>query len=185
VSDQEQRNAVIRTQQKKCGFAIILLVLMGGLVLATTVTSWAEEDSTYKVVMSKNDRLCSHMLAVLNKGLEEYGPEYHVAKFTDAVFSAIAWKPIGLDQGFDYGGDVARFDINNYGRTDVIVRLHTSGVRDVTFQHLYVFDEGRYPELPKKARELEDKAVGSVNIFIGHAYEFRALPQKPFKTLQR
>lgn len=171
-------DAMWRVQQKKeWALAVVLLVLGGGVALVPVVSIWAEGDAKYTVVMSKNDRLCTHMRAVLNEGLEQHGPGYDVRKFMAPIFSAISWKPIGLDEGFDYGGAVARFDINNDGTTDVVVRQETSGLKDKTFQRLFVFEEGQYAGAARKRRELEEKAIGSVDFYMSR-YDFLGLPPK-------
>ena len=160
---------------KRHNLVLGLLVLWVGLVLLETRISWADGDTGYKVVMSKNDRLCTHMLEVLNEELVQYGPKYDPRKFTAPVFSKIPWTPLG--EGFDYAGDVARFDINNDGQMDVVVRQETSGLKDKTFQRLFVFKEGQYLEAAKKRRELEEKAIGSVDFYMSH-YDFLGLPPK-------
>lgn len=164
---------------KRNNLVLGLLVLAVGLVLLETEISWANADTGYKVVMSKQDRLCTHIREVLNEDLAQYGPRYDPRKFSAPVFSAIAWTPVGLDEGFDYGGDVAHFDINNDGTTEVVVRQETTTGRDISVKRLFVFKEDQYPELAKKRRELEDNVVGSVDLFKG--YDFRGLPHKTFK----
>ena len=168
---------------KRHNLVLGLLVLGVGLVLHETGTSWAKENSQYKVVMSKNDRLCTHVREVLNEDLVQYGPKYDPRKFAAPIFSAIAWTPIkGFDEGFDYAGAVAHVDINNDGTTDVVVRQETHvGKGGMIGAHrLFIFKEDQYPELAKKRSELEDNAVGSVDLL--QSYEFFGLPQKAIKT---
>lgn len=164
---------------RKCCILLGLLVLLGSAAFAMSVTAWAKEDSTYAIVMSKNDRLCAHMREVLNKNLKEYGPGYDERKYKDAIFSAISWQPIG--EGFDYGGHVARVDINNDGTTDVVVRQETSMGREITVHLLFIFKGDQYPQLAKKRRELEENAIGFVVPHLQKGYEFRELPQKTFQ----
>ena len=91
----------------------------------------AEEDVGYKIVMSKDKRVCVHVRQVLNDDLINYGQGYDPKKFAAPIFSAISWTLIkGLDEGFDYRGVVARVDINHDGTTDVVVRQETHMGRD-------------------------------------------------------
>ncbi len=151
---------------------LMINVLAFVLVLVTVEASWAEGSPQYKVVMSKNDRVCGHVREVLNKGLQQYGVEYHTGKFMNAIFSAISWKPIGMEEGFDYGGDMARFDINNDGQVDVVVRLETSGGKDINFMKLFVFDDAGFSRVGKSNRNLEEKSVGSVDASFVYIYPF-------------
>ncbi len=167
---------------KRNNLVLGLLVLWGSLVLLETRISWADGDTGYKVVMSKNDRLCTHMREVLNEDLAQYGPRYDPRKFSAPIFSAISWTPIkGIEEGFNYHGAVTRVDINNDGTTDVLVRQETHAGRGgmIGVQMLFVFKEDQYPELAKRTSELEENSVGFI---IPHLYEFRQLPQKTFQT---
>ncbi len=168
---------------KRHNLVLGLLVLGVCMVLHETGTSWAKENSQYKVVMSKNDRLCTHVREVLNEDLAQYGSRYDPRKFAASIFSSIAWTPIkGLDEGFDYGGAVARVDVNNDGTTDVLVRQETHIGKGgmIGVHRLFIFKEDQYPELAKKRRALDDNAVGSVNLL--QSYEFFGLPQKTFQV---
>jgi len=146
---------------KRHNLVLGLLVLGVGLVLYETGTSWAKENSQYKVVMSKNDRLCTHVREVLNEDLAQYGPRYDPRKFAASIFSSIAWTPIkGLEEGFNYGGAAATVDINNDGTTDVVVRQEThAGAGGMIGVHmLFVFKEDQYPKLAKRTSELEENS---------------------------
>ena len=72
------------------------------------------------------------------------------------------------------GGAVAHVDINNDGKTDVVVRQDTSGMKDKTFQSLFIFEEGQYPDEARKRRDLELKAVGSIDFYMTR-YDFLGL----------
>ena len=167
---------------KRHNLVLSLLVLGVALPLLEAGTSWAKENSQYKVVMSKNDRLCTHVREVLNEDLAQYGPRYDPRKFAAPIFSGIVWTPIkGLEEGFNYHGAAATVDINNDGTTDVVVRQETHGGKGgmIGVHMLFVFKEDQYPELAKKTSELEESAKGFV---FPNFYEFRQLPQKTFQT---
>jgi hypothetical protein len=154
-----------------------------GMALLDSGTVGAEQDARYKIMMSKDKRLCSHIHEMLNGDLINFGPGYDTRKFAAPIFAAVSWTPIkGLDEGFDYGGDVAHVDINNDGTTDVVVREETSMVRDISVHLLFVFKEDQYPELAKKARGLEENSLGFVIPHLQKGYELRELPQKTFKA---
>lgn len=169
---------------RRNAIAVGLVVLGVALSLLDVRTVSASEDAQYKVVMSKNKALCAHVRDVLNEDLAQYGPTSDPRKFAASIFSAISWTPIkGLEEGFDYGGAVARVDVNNDGTTDVLVRLEThTGIGGMTGVHmLFVFKDDQYPKLAKKAGDLEENSIGFVGPQLQRGYEFRALPQKTFK----
>lgn len=167
---------------KRHNLVVSLLVLGVALLLLEAGTSWAKENSQYKVLMSKNDRLCTHVREVLNEDLAQYGPRYDPRKFAAPIFSAIVWTPIkGLEEGFNYHGAAATVDINNGGTTDVVVRQETHAGKGgmIGVHMLFIFKEDQYPELAKKTSELEENAKGFV---FPNFYEFRQLPQKTFQA---
>lgn len=166
---------------KRYVVALGVLGLWVWLVALNPEMGWANEDARYKIVMSKDKRLCTQVREVLNEDLINYGEGYDERKFGAPIFSAITWTPIkGLDEGFDYGGAVARVDINNDGITDVVVRQETSMGRDITVHHLFVLSESQYPELAKKRGALENYPL--IEIDVRKGYEFRAFPQKTFQV---
>lgn len=165
-------------------YAIVsgLLALWMGLELLDGRSALSDEDARYTIVMSKDKRLCSHIREVLNEDLINYEPAYDTRKTADPIFSAISWNPIkGLEEGFNYSGSVARVDINNDGTTDVVVRYETHLGNGIGLHYLYIFREDQYPELARKAADLEENALGFIGPQLQKGYEFRALPQKTFK----
>src|SRR5437867_9248922 len=148
-------------------------VIVAFLVLTAGV-AWASDESEYKVVMTKNDRLCSYMLDVLNKDLRTYGRGYDRDKFQDSVFQAISWAELGKD--FNYSGKVARFDINNDGQVDFVIRQQTSGLKSVTFDRLFIFDQSQAIASIKTVRDLYEKSVGMVEFGLQKGYDFKGLP---------
>jgi hypothetical protein len=157
-----------------------------GLIVPDCRTVGAEEDPRYKILMSKDKRLCANVREVLNDDLINYGQGYDQRKFGAPIFSAIAWTPIkGLDDGFDYVGSVSHVDLNNDGTTDVLVRLetHAGPGGSIGVHELFIFKEDQYPQLAKKRRELEGNAVGLVIPHLQKEYELRDLPQKTFRGI--
>ena len=100
-------------------------ILMGGIVLLDPMAVGAEGGAQLKVAMSKNDRLCAHVRDVMNKDLEAYGPGYDPRKFAAPIFSTIARTPMGVEEGVNDGGAVARFDIDQDRKVDTVVRRET------------------------------------------------------------
>lgn len=162
-----------------------LLVLWIGLALLDSSTAWADGDARYKVMMSKDKRLCTQVREVLNEDLINYGEGYDERKFGAPIFSAIVWTPIkGLEEGFNYSGAVAHVDINNDGMMDAVVRqeMHAGKGGMIGVHMLFIFKEDQYPELAKKAGDLEENSIGFVIPHLQRGYELRALPQKTFKV---
>src|SRR5438093_7175098 len=130
----------------------------------------------FQLLMSKDDKVCTYMRDVLNRDLKEYGLRNHKDKFKDSVFTAIKWT--SLEKGYGYAGKVASFDINNDGQMDLVIRQSTSGGKSVTFDRLFIFDQGQALESLKTARDLYEKAIGMVNIDFREGYNFRGLPPR-------
>lgn len=171
---------------KRYVVALGALGLWAWLLALNPEIGWANEDGRYKIVMSKDKRLCAQVREVLNEDLINYGQGSDERKFGAPIFSAITWTPIkGLEEGFNYSGAVAHVDINNDGTADVVIRQEThAGKGGMTGVHkLFVFKEDQYPELAKRTNELEENAVGLVIPHLQRGYEFRALPQKTFKEV--
>lgn len=140
---------------KRAILVVVFLFLTAGI-------SSANGELEYKVVMSKNDRLCSYMRDVLNEDVRAYGRGYHQQKFQDSVFQAISWTELGKD--FDYYGEAARFDIDNDRRVDIVVRKYGEFGKNVTYSALFIFDEAQYPEAARKRAVLEDNSIGFFNL---------------------
>lgn len=159
---------------------VVALGLLLWLVAFISEMGWANEDARYKIVMSKNKRLCTLVREVLNEDLANYGLGYDERKFGGAIFSDITWMPLkGLEEGLNYHGEFTHVDINNDGTRDAVIRQESHTGHGVGWHALFVFKEDQYPERAKKASDLEENSVGFID---PHLYEFRHLPQKTFKA---
>ena len=167
----------------------IHLLLLGSFLALSALTPGschADQTSTskvtpaqgnqYQLVMSNDDKICEHVQAVLNKDIERYGPDYDQRKFADPMFTAIHWEPTS-DPIFRYGGDYARFDVNNNGKQELVVRFRSS-VKSRSIQDLFVFDSRTEAASLKTVKDLQEKSIGKIDI---HAYNLTFLPPLPRK----
>lgn len=79
----------------------------------------------YKLLMSRDDKVCTHMLALFNSDIKQYGHEKYDAH---EEFRSIGWrkeKYVRMEGERNVGGtvEVANIDINNDGPKDVVLRL--------------------------------------------------------------
>lgn len=162
---------------------VVALGIWVWLLALNPEIGWANEDERYKNVMSKDKGLCAQVREVLNDDLINYGQGSDERKFGAPIFSEVSWTQIkSLEEGFNYSGSVAHVDINNDGTTDVLVRLETHTGKGIGTHMLFIFKEDQYPELAKKAGDLEENSIGFVIPHLQRGYELRALPQKTFKV---
>lgn len=78
----------------------------------------------YKLLMSRDDKVCTHMLALFNSDLKQYGYEKYDAH---EEFRSIGWKKESIvrmegDRQVMDTVEAAHFDINNDGTKDVVFR---------------------------------------------------------------
>ena len=102
----------------------LVRVFVAGLFLITGVMSSTALADEYVLVMSKNDKLCQHMLWLYNKDLMEYG-EIQYDKHEE--FTKIKWEEGAY---FYYYNErkqtgkwnISRFDINADGKEEIVVK---------------------------------------------------------------
>lgn len=117
----------------------ILLVILISFFLFSI--SFAGE---YVLVMSKDDNVCQHMLKLYNDDLKKYG---EIKYSQHKEFNTIKWE----ERNYLYSLDetkrdipilISRFDINNDGKPEIIVKDYRRGLKGRHSDHFYVFREG-------------------------------------------
>jgi hypothetical protein len=98
----------------------------------------------YKILMSKDARVCTYMLTLYNNDLQKYG-KIHYSIHPE--FTAIPWKHgkytlHNTESGmkFSIGGEFAKFDINNDGKEELIFKKEVP-YRNLYGEELFVFDD--------------------------------------------
>jgi len=166
---------------------ILLLVLIS---LSLFSTSFADE---YVLVMSKDDNVCQHMFKLYNEDLKEYGEiKYNQHK----EFNTIKWEERDylwvsmFDQKVKRGEPllISRFDINNDGKPEIIIKDEHLTLRGPDSDILYVFRKGDldYSQEGFLIDDLSDKAIAVLGFssrgpFMANVYTLYALPA--FETL--
>jgi uncharacterized protein len=89
------------------------------------------ETESYTLLMSKDDELCSHMLALFNQDLEQYGESGDEHQEEHEEFRRVPWQPARFSSvinGHTEYTEVegALFDFNNDGVVDFVVRWKAS-----------------------------------------------------------
>jgi uncharacterized protein YecT (DUF1311 family) len=111
-----------------------------------TGADWGRKGS-YKLVMSKDDVMCSHMRQIMEDDLHLFGRTYDSNdRFVSShkEFNAVPWKAARAsseNSGQVHYRDVegALFDLNNDGRQDYVVR-YKAGLSGMNADGLYVLD---------------------------------------------
>jgi len=165
---------------------ILLLVLIS---LSQFSTSFADE---YVLVMSKDDNVCQHMLKLYNGDMEKYG-ELRYSEHKE--FNTIKWEKrdylwVSMFDGKGKRGEpllISRFDINNDGKPEIIIKDEHLTLQGPDSDVLYVFRKGDldYSQEGFLIDDLSDKAIAilgfSGSSFVANVYMLYALP--PFESL--
>ncbi len=165
----------------------IVLVLI--LFLFPPTLSWADE---YVLVMSKEDNVCQHMHKLYNEDLRKYG---EIKYDEHEEFKAIKWEEKkyywhGVIDNIEKRGTVllSKFDINNDGKDEIIIKDEHEGVRGIDSDRLYIFREKDYDFSQDEitlGKAFADKAIGAWGYvfnrkpFEGNVYSLYELP--PYK----
>jgi len=140
---------------KKVVVGLVLLCVLFGLGIMRPLVGWAEQNTPneftqgveYSLLMSRDEKVCTHMLDLFNHDLKEYGYEKYDQH---EEFRSIGWKreTISRMEGNREVTDfveVAYFDINNDGKLDLVFRL-TGPMGGYDRDTLYIFPDLRRSE---------------------------------------
>jgi uncharacterized protein len=152
-----------------------------------TISGGADE---YVLVMSKDDCVCRHMLKIYNEDLKEHG---EIKYDQHEEFKAIKWEK--QKAYFEPGESllkevdilISKFDINNDGSPEIIIKDEHRTLNLVDSDALYVFREKDFTDFKDKIVINEDfakktigawgwGALGDETRFKGNVYRLHALP---------
>jgi hypothetical protein len=117
---------------KKTFVSLVLLCVLFGLGILRPLVGWAEQNTPnefaqgveYSLLMSKDDKVCKHMLALFNQDLSQFGTE----KYNEHdEFRSIGWKKEAItrmegDREVTDFVEAAHVDIDNDGMRDLVFR---------------------------------------------------------------
>ncbi|SRR6266571_1064540 len=119
--------------RKEFSRVLLLLVLSGSLVAPASALQQMEpkefaQGVEYKLLMSRDDKVCTHMLALFNSDLKQFGYEKYDAH---EEFKAIGWRKekyvrMEGEKKIELTIEIATIDINNDGTKDLVFRRTTS-----------------------------------------------------------
>ena len=121
-------------------FPLILLLAVHSSALQQMEPKEFAQGVEYKLLMSRNDKVCTHMLALFNSDLKQYGYE----KYDEhEEFKSIAWRKekyvrMEGERRIEGVAEVTSIDINNDGTKDVVFRI-TTFVGGYEVHILYIF----------------------------------------------
>jgi hypothetical protein len=116
-------------------FLLALLSLPLSLLLAAPASSLQQTEPKefaqgveYKLLMSRDDKVCTHMLALFNSDLKQFGYEKYGEH---EEFKSIGWRKekyvrMEGERRIEGTAEVANIDINNDGTKDLVFRRTTS-----------------------------------------------------------
>lgn len=146
----------------------------------------------YVLVMSKDDNVCQYMLNLYNEDLKKYGQidydrhnEFKVIKWEKQKSYFQSQEAKGLKE---YGTLISKFDINNDGVSEIIIKDDHRAVRGIESDGLYIFREKDFNIFRDKiviSQEFADKTIGAwgwvfnKKPFEGNVYSLYELP--PYK----
>lgn len=82
--------------------------------------------ATYEILLNKDEKLCREIFQSVNEDLKKYG---EVRYDQHELFKTIEWEPLAEALGAKFKDEgcsvmrLARFDLNNDGRQDIVVKL--------------------------------------------------------------
>jgi hypothetical protein len=160
---------------------ITLLILI--FVFLSSI-SFADE---YVLVMSKDDNVCQHMLKLYNDDLKKYG---EIKYSQHKEFNTIKWEERNYLYSFDDETKtdipilISKFDINNDGKPEIIVKDYRRGLKGRDSDRFYVFREGDLNYFQNGVTINDDFANKAIGIwgdfgkkpFEANVYSLYALP---------
>lgn len=134
---------------------LVLLCELFGVGIVRPLVGWAEQNTPsefaqgveYSLLMSRNDKVCTHMLNLFNQDLKQYGYEKYDVH---AEFRSIGWKKETItrmegDREVTDFVEAAHIDINSDGTQDLVFR-YTGPMGGYDRDTLYVFPSLRPSE---------------------------------------
>jgi len=127
-----------------CLFLIVLLSLSVEAPLQSRAEQMEPNEFAqgveYTLLMSRNDHVCNHMLALFNQDLAQFGTEKYDAH---EEFRSIGWKKETItrmegDRQVTDSVEAAHVDINNDGEKDLVFK-YTGPMRGYDRDTLYIF----------------------------------------------
>ena len=120
-------------------------------------------EESYTLLMSKDDKLCNHMMKLFNQDLKQYGWRGDEHQEEHEEFKRIPWEPArsmaNIYGRIEYEAvEGALFDFNNDGVQDFVVR-DISSLGNARADSLYIFDA----ETAKRANDLTTADFGGEN----------------------
>ncbi len=95
----------------------------------------------YRLIMSQDTEVCTHMLTLFNLDILQYGFD----RYENPEFQAIQWERQyrnAAGRAIDLAIPVAKFDINNDGKIDFVLK-QTTMAHSLDVDNLYIFfDDG-------------------------------------------
>jgi len=113
-----------------------IIVLSAVLLLVTVGMAWAGTEA-YKLVMSKDSKLCAEILKLFNADTKKYG---EVRYEQHELFAQLKWRSYETGEK-TYGCEILRyaiFDINNDETEDLVIK-YSACLRSQLSDSLFVF----------------------------------------------
>lgn len=136
----------------------------------------AVKNQQYKLLMSKDKKMCAHMLGIFNQDLKKYGQNGDYHQRGSEEFQSIQWVPIEGQEKREFGEPAfksALIDLNNDGIEDNVVKyggccFHNRYTSGLTMLNKSTQDLP-YKELAKLIRDNTKDQIS----FMGDGYKLK------------
>ena len=155
---------------------------MGGVAAQTEIGQVEAPVGKYKIVMSKDDKLCNYMREVLDGDLKVDKQGVPHQSYSHSVFSAIQWKKHGRydsDNTYDYGGWYTKIDIDNDNQVETVIRRNVAVSRS-NYDNIFVIDPDHNRTDYKTLEDLKQGAEGGI-VFGRSGYDYVFLSPRTYK----
>lgn len=119
--------------------------------------------TTYEMLLNKDEKLCRETFQLVNEDLKKHG---EVRYDRHELFKTIEWEPLAETLGSKFNDQpcsvtrLARFDINNGGREDIVVKL-SGCFRSRYTDSLYFLDgENRAFSTYREFSDITENSIG-------------------------
>lgn len=129
----------------------------------------------YKLLMSKDKKMCPLMLEIFNQDLKKYGQngDYHQRESEE--FQSIPWTPIEGQEKKEFGEPASKFaliDLNNDGIEDYVVKYGDCCFHNRYFSSVFMLNKST-KSLPYKqlAQSIGDATKDQISFVPGGLYK--------------
>lgn len=157
--------------------AVASITFAGPAHAAEPAVDDASKSKRYELLLNKEDKVCRHILNLFNSSATKAGEGLDLD--ADKIFTSVNWKRYGQpdDGAFNYSAEYAKFDINNDGHDELVIRWRHGARKLIDVDSLFIFSKDTPLASVQRLTDIETHSVGSVSV--RETYELRLLSPLP------